>query len=372
MSGRFWFVLLLVGLAAGVAYHYWPRPQQTAAAPAGAPPGGFAMPVEAAKVSLETVTQSIPAVGSLRSAESVVISSEVAGRVSKLNINEGAAVTKGTVLAEIAPEVYEAELAQAEARLTLSRRNYDRAQELQKQGAGTIRALDEASSNLRNDQATLELAKAYLGKTKIIAPFDGVLGLRKISIGAYVEAGNAIVNLDAINPVKVDFRIPEVSLASLYVGQSVDVILAAFRGKTFHGEVVAIDPAADMMGRSIMVRAQIPNPDGQLKPGLFAQVNLIVEKRNDAKLVPERALMPVGDNQFVYKIVEGKATRTQVKIGIRQEGRVEIVEGLGPEDSVVTDGQIKLADGMPVMVLNAQPPAGAGPNGQAQGGAGHP
>jgi membrane fusion protein (multidrug efflux system) len=371
MSGRFWFVVLLVGLAAGAAYYYWPRPQQTAAAPSG-PPGGFAMPVEAAKVSVETVVQSIPAVGSLRSAESVVISSEVAGRVSKLNVNEGTAVTKGTVLVEISSEVYEAELAQAEARLTLSRRNYDRALELQKQGAGTVRALDEASSNLRNDQAALELAKAYLGKTKVVAPFDGVLGLRKISVGAYVEAGTAIVNLEAINPVKVDFRIPEVSLANLYVGQAVDVSLAAFRGKTFHGEVIAIDPAADMMGRSIMVRAQIPNPDGQLKPGLFAQVNLIVEKRNDAKLVPERALMPVGDNQFVYKIVEGKATRTQVRIGIRQEGRVEIVEGLGPEDSVVTDGQIKLADGMPVMVLNAAPPPGAGPNGQAQGGAGHP
>lgn len=352
MTRRSIVLLITVAVLGGAGYYYWTTTHSTPGGPQ-ARAGGFSIPVEATKLEPGTLVLSIPAVGSLRSAESVTISSEIMGRVSRLHIDEGRRVTKGTVLVEVSPEIYDAELVQAEARLTLSRRNHERALELQKQGAGTIRALDEAASALRNDQAAVELAKVRLSKTRITAPFDGVLGLRRVSVGAYLSPGDGIVNLEAIDPIKVDFRVPENSLTSVHVGQPIDVAVDAIPGVVFKGDVYAIDPMIDMSGRSIMIRAQIPNPDATLRPGLFANVRLIVERRENALLLPERALVPIGDDQFVFKIVDGKAAMTKIKTGQRRNGLVEVVDGLSAGDQVVTDGQIKLFDGVGVMVIGA-------------------
>lgn len=348
------FLVLVLSIAA-VGYYFASRNGGQQAGPAQGPgPGGFAIPVQAVAVTTDALVQSIPAVGSLRSAESVVIGSEIAGRISKLSIEEGGRVAKGAVLVEVSPEIYQAELTQAEARLTLSRRNHDRALELQRQGAGTVRALDEAAAALRNDEAALQLARVRLDKTRITAPFDGVLGLRRVSVGAYVTPGDPIVNLEAIDPMKVDFRIPEIYLTSVHVGQQIDISVDALPGATFMGEVYAIDPQIDISGRSIVIRANVPNPEGRLRPGLFAHVNLIIDRRENALLVPERALVPIGEDQFVFKVVEGKAALTKIQIGQRQQGRVEVTSGLSPGDLVVTDGQIKLHDGVPVMVLDGR------------------
>ena len=351
MNPRSNLFLLAVAVLAGTGYYVWTK---THGAPTNGPQvqmGGFSIPVEAAIVAAGPLVRSIPAVGSLRSAESVIISSEIMGRISRLHVEEGRKVAKGTLLVEISPEIYDAELIQAQARLTLSQRNHERALELQKQGAGTIRALDEAAAALRNDLAAVELAKARLSKTRITAPFDGVLGLRRVSVGAYLNPGDAIVNLEAIDPIKVDFRVPENSLTAVHVGQLIDVVVDALPSMSFRGELYAIDPMIDVSGRSVLIRAQIPNPDGRLRPGLFAHVNLIVERRENALLLAERALVPIGNDQFVFTIVDGKATRVKVRIGQRRGGQVEVVEGLSAGDRVVTDGQIKLNDGMPVMVI---------------------
>ena len=357
-------ILVLIAVASAGGYFYFWGPQDAPATaqggPESGPTGGFAVPVEAATVRAGTVVEAIPAVGSLRSTESVLIAPEIEGRISRLRVNEGKRVSAGTLLVELAPEIYQAELAQAQARLTYSKRSHERALKLQRQGAGTQRALDEASANLQNDLAALELAKARLDKTRIRAPFDGVLGLRRVSTGAYVKPGDPIINVEAIDPMKVDFRVPEIYLTTIQVGQKIDISVNALPGHAFTGSVYAIDPLIDVSGRSIVVRARVPNPKGILKPGLFAQISLIVEKREGALLVPERTLVPIGADQFVFKIVDGKAVRTKVTIGNRKSGEVEIVSGLAQGDIVVTDGQIKIADGTPVQVSNG-PADGKGP-----------
>ena len=352
---------LITAASAGGYYYFWgPQgaPSTAAGGPGGGPPGGFAIPVEATTVAIGTVVEAIPAVGSLRSTESVLIAPEIEGRISRLRVKEGKPVNAGTLLAELAPEIYVAELAQAQARLTYSKRSHERALKLQRQGAGTQRSLDEASANLQNDVAALQLAKARLDKTRIRAPFDGVLGLRRVSTGAYVKPGDPIINVEVIDPMKVDFKVPEIYLTAIRTGQKIDINVTALPGRSFTGNVYAIDPLVDVSGRSIVVRARVPNPNGLLKPGLFAQILLIVQKRESALLVPERTLVPIGSDQFVFKVVDGKAVRTKVKIGNREKGRVEIVSGLAKGDVVVTDGQIKIADGTPVHVSNQ--PGGPG------------
>ncbi len=213
---------------------------------------------------------------------------------------------------------------------------------------------------MRVDQAVLELAKARLDKSMISAPFDGVVGLRKVSVGDFVNVGDDIVNLEQIDPLKTDFRVAEVYLGAVRPGQRIELRVDAFPGETFTGEVYAIDPLIDESGRSIVLRARLPNPDNRLRPGLFVRVALVLNERNGAIQVPEQALVPQGQDQFVFRVVDGKAALTKVVPGLRRDGMVEVVEGLDPNDTVVTAGQIKLRDGaevQPVQPVPQQQPA---------------
>lgn len=347
-------LLLMAALGGGVYYWYaYMRPAAPETAAQGEAPaaGGFAMPVEAAPVIAEQMTLSIPAVGTLRSNESVVLSPEIAGRIAELNIEEGRPVQAGSVVAVLDQSVYKAEVAQIEASLALSRANHERAEELLAKNAGTVRARDEAVAALRADQASLALARAQLEKTVITAPFDGVLGLRRVSAGQYLSAGDEIVNLEDIDPLKVDFRVPEIYFAVVAVGQTIHLSVDAFPDDSFTGTVYAIDPLIDVNGRAIVIRASVPNPDARLRPGLFTRVRLVYESRENTLFVPEQALMPIGDAQNVFRIVDGKAMLTRVATGERVGANVEIRDGLAAGDLVVTAGQIKLQDGAPVAVL---------------------
>lgn len=348
--------VLVAAIGAG-AYWYWaPRVVAPTAATPPAQPPAMQVPVEMAAARLGTVTRAVGAIGTLQSNESVVIRPEIAGRVATIDFAEGSPVERGAVLIALDASVYDAELIEAKARLALSRKNFERADELRRRGAGTERALDEADSQLRADEASVALARARLDKMRIVAPFDGVLGLRHVSPGDYVEPGRDIVNLEDIDPIKVDFRIPELHLNELRTGQSIRVEVDAFPGVGFDGEVYAIDPRIDAAGRSILVRARIPNPDGRLRPGLFARVSLLVERRDGAVLVPEQAIMPRGDSHFVFRVVDGAAALTEVTLGQRRAGEVEILDGVGAGDAVVTAGQMKIQDGAPV--VDVAPAAG--------------
>jgi membrane fusion protein (multidrug efflux system) len=347
--------------AAAIAGAYWYFAPARQAMPAGGPgaaAGGFATPVEAKPVRVGTATQNVAAIGTLRSYESVVIRPEVAGRIAALDVPEGQAVRKGQILVRLDDSVQKAELDQALAALALARANFDRAESLLKRGAGTPQAVDQARATLLTDEASVGLAQARLEKMQLAAPFAGVLGLRKVSIGDYVGPGTDIVNLEVVDRLKVDFRVPELLLAAVRPGQNIGIQVDAFPGRAFPGQVFAVDPLVDVAGRSILLRATIDNPDGALRPGLFARVTLVVETRENAIFVPEAALVPVGDQHFVFRVVDGKASFTKVKVGARTAGEVVVLDGLAPTDVVVVAGVLKIRDGMPVQVIG---PGGAGP-----------
>lgn len=305
-------------------------------------------PVAIQPVIIGAVRQQLDAVGSLRSNESVILRPEISGRVTDILFDEGQPVKRGTPLVRLDAAVARAQVAQARASIVLSRANFSRAKELYDKGAGTQRAHDEAVAKLANDEAMLALAQATLDKSTILAPFDGIAGLRQISIGDYVNPGQAMVNIESVEQLKVDFRIPEIHAALIAVDQAVRVRLDAMPNASFEGRVYAVDPAFDPSGRAAILRARLPNPDKQLRPGMFARVTLIVEDRSNAILVPETALMPAGRDVFVFRVVNGKALQTRVRTGLRRSGEVEVLEGLNPGDQIVAEGAQKLRDGQAV------------------------
>ncbi|UCF30859.1 MAG: efflux RND transporter periplasmic adaptor subunit [bacterium] len=312
--------------------------------------------VETAPAEIMPANREISAVGTLHSNEAVVIAAEIAGRVTEISFTEGERVRAGKVLARLDSSVLQAQRDRADASLVLSRANRDRADVLLKDEAISQREWDEAYAQWRLDEADLRLAEAQLAKTVIEAPFDGVLGLRHVSVGEYVQPGIAIVTLDDTDPIKVDFRVPETFIGGLEVGQTVQVEVDAMPDRTFTGLVYAIDPKVDVNGRNLLVRARISNRDRSLRPGMFAHVNLVIEENPTALMVPEPAIISRGRDQLVYKVVEGRVVEAQVTIGMRRRGLVEIVEGLEAGDIVITAGQIKVRPGMPVTVA----PAGEG------------
>lgn len=312
--------------------------------------------VEVVKVRATRLAQSITAVGSLRSDESVVIRPEIAGRVAEILFSEGSRVIRGAPLIRFDASVQRAELAQADANLSLSKSKLERALDLQKKGFISSQAKDEADNNFRVAQAAYDLSAAKLTKLEIKAPFSGLVGLRLISVGDYVKDGQDIVNLEGVDPLKVDFKVPEIYLKQVRVGQSLQIALDAFPNQDFDGRVFAINPLVDANGRSIVIRAVVRNGEARLRPGMFARVRLLLSESRDSLTVPEQALFPVGDDQYVYRVVEGRAQRVKIDIGQRREGQVEVATGLKTDDIVVTAGQLKLKDGVTVKVVEAPTP----------------
>ncbi len=310
------------------------------------------VPVEAAKVVAAPLSEQVTAVGTLLSDESVTISAEIPGRLKEIHFAEGQPVEKGAPLFSLDDSVYRAQLADAEAKLKLAEQTYKRTSQLFSSKYATAQSADEAVSNLAVAKAAVELAGVQLEKTRIVAPFSGIIGLRQVSVGEYITAGRALVNLEAIDPVKADFRVPEKFLPAIKVGQTIRIGVDAFPGETFDGKVYAIDPRIDVAGRSLLVRAKVPNKDQQLRPGLFARVTVLLKLKEDALTIPEQAIVPQGDSQYVFKIDDGKVTLTKVTLGMRRSGRVEILHGLSADDQVVTAGQLKLRDGSQVSIVS--------------------
>ena len=308
--------------------------------------------VEASKVKTVRMAQGLTAVGSLRSDESVTIRPEVAGRISEIGFLEGQRVAKDAMLIRFDTSVQRAELAQATANLGLSKSRLERSRDLFTKGFISAQARDEAESNFKVAQATFDLSQARLTKLEIKAPFSGIVGLRMVSIGDYVKDGQDIVNLEGIDPLKVDFRIPEIYLKQVAVGQSLQITLDAFPNQTFLGKVFAINPLLDTNGRSIVIRAVVKNSEARLRPGMFARVRLLFSDDRDSVAIPEQSLIPVGDEQYLFKVVDGRAQRFKVEIGQRRDGQVEILQGLTAGDVVVTAGQLKLRDGTAVKIAD--------------------
>lgn len=347
------------GAAAGkVAEGKAPAPAGGAGKPAGPPKG---LPVKAVPAVAGPIDLDVNAVGTLLADESVMIRPEIDGRVTEIHFSEGQQVAKGQRLVTLDPSELKAQLAQADAQTRTETQRFTRAQELLAQQFISQEAVDLARNNMARAEALKREAEARLQKTSILAPFSGVVGLRLVSPGAYVKKGDDIARLESISAIKVDFRIPEAFSARAHSGQQMAIRLDAFPNEVFGGQVYAVEPVVDERTRTVLLRGRVQNKGLKLKPGMFVRVGLTMDKRTNAILVPEPAIWPQGRDTFVYRVVDGKAALTKVEIGVRRPGEVEIAHGLSAGDMVVTEGQIKLKDGAPVMVLPSKPPGGDEP-----------
>jgi len=318
--------------------------------PAGVPKG---IPVEVANVEMAMVAEEVDTVGTLLPAESVIIRSEIAGRVTTIHFSEGQLIDKDKPLITLDGEEYKAQLAASSAEVKLSELNFERQKDLLSKNASSRQNFDEAQAKLSESQARQNLDRTRLEKTKIRAPFKGMLGLRNISDGAYIRAGDDLVSLMDVNSMKLDFRVPEKFISQLKIGQAVKISVDAYFDKDFSGKIIALDSGVDEKTRTILLRARVANEKNLLYPGMFARVNLTLEERRGALLIPEQAIVPQGQDSFVFKVVNDKVAMVKVKLGQRQTGTVEINEGLQADDKVVVAGQMKLRDGAPVMAINS-------------------
>lgn len=382
-----YIVFAVIGIAAASGAAWWlQKPAQPARSDAavaggqgGAPAGGAAkgagaagrpVAVEAVAARQMALRDDAEAVGSLRSRQSVMLRPEVGGRITQLNFRDGQRVRRGQVLVQFDDQLPRAQIQQSQAELSIAQANHKRNQELVAQGFISQRSVDESAANLEVAQAKLALAQATAQRLKIVAPFDGVAGIRGVNVGDYLKDGADIVNIEDLDAVYVDFRLPERLQSKARTGQTAQVVFDALPGVRYAAVVQAISPQIDADGRAIAVRGCIDNRRLQLRPGMFARVTAVFSERADARVVPEEAIVPDGNSPYVLKIVEGQepgsrvTRRTPVKLGARAPGLVEVVEGLNAGDLVVTAGQQRIRkDGTEVRVVElGKQGAGAAPS----------
>lgn len=361
-------VLALVALS-GLAYWWQHRPEgsaKAAVASAAPKPGGPVL-VEGRAVEMLSLADDAQAVGSLRALQSVMLKPEVSGRVVKLGFTDGQRVRRGQVLIQLDDALQAAQLQQAEAQAGIARTQLQRNRELLAQNFVSASVVDQAQAALQVAEAQVALNRAQLTRMQVLAPFDGVAGIRNVNLGEYVKDGAELVSVEDASSMWVDFRLPERFVPSLKLGQSVELSLDAMPGRVLTARIEALDSQLEANGRSMLVRARLDKPGRELRSGLFARVRVVFSTREQALVVPEEALVPLGGKQYLYKLVDaadGKgrvAQRLEARIGLRVPGKVEVLEGFKPGDWVVTAGQARLsrADKLPVQLVDVDKQGGA-------------
>lgn len=316
------------------------------------------LPAEVIKVAASTLTHQLEAVGTLEAWESAVIRPELNGIITRISFEESQAVKAGDVLFELNANSYRADVAQAQARVQLSQSEYKRAEQLLQKRVGSVTDRDTALAQLRVDEAQLQVARTQLDKMTLKAPFSGMIGLRTVSPGEYVTAGQSLVELADVTRMKVEFQLPETALSKIKTGQPVTLDIAAYPGQPVTGEIYAISPIIDSRSHSIRVKASIDNAKGSLRPGLFSKITVNIGQDDQAILVPEEAIIPNNTTFLVMKVDENNTVSlSPVTLGERRGDSVQILSGLTADEVIVTAGHIKLRPGMPVTPLfpQAQP-----------------
>jgi membrane fusion protein (multidrug efflux system) len=314
----------------------------------GGPPGDFPVSVETAEVVEARLESSMKAVGTLLAEASATLRAEVPGQILAVHFSEGQPLAKGAKLYTIEATVLEAEVNEARANAKRSEAAFKRAQELNAKQLISGTDYDVARANYDVDFARLLSSQAKLSKTVIRAPFDGFVGLRRINIGDYATIGQELVDVVQLDPLRVDFSVPETLLPKLRPDLPIEVTVDAYPNEVFTGNITAVAPKSDVRGHNLEVRASLPNGDLKLRPGLFVRVNVSLGVKPNAIVIPEQAIWPIGQDKTVYVVVNGKAEQRVVKLGQRQPGVVEVVSGLEAGDIIVTAGQMRLYDGAAV------------------------
>jgi membrane fusion protein (multidrug efflux system) len=292
---------------------------------------------------------------------------EASGRIAKLAFSDGQRVRRGQLMVQLDDTLQRAQQQQAQAQAAIARTNLQRNRELLAQGFVSQSAVDQSAAALEVAEAQVALAQAQLARMRIVAPFDAVVGIRNVNVGDYVKDGADLVNLEDLSSIWIDFRLPERYLQRLKPGQAVQVGVDALPGREFAARVDALDSQLDANGRSVLVRARLSDASGSLRPGMFARARIVFASRDEALVVPEEALVPVGGRQVLYKVVVAPdggllAQRLEAQIGQRMPGKVEVLSGLQAGDRVVVAGQARLARGdmLPVRPVDLDKPAGPG------------
>ena len=296
----------------------------------------------------------VEALGTARANEAVEITSKVTNLVTAIRFREGEQVRQGATLVELDSIETRAELAAARAALAETESQLKRSRELFATQALSQAQLDQLGATLSANQARVTTAQSRLADTVIRAPFDGRTGLRRVSVGSLVTPGTVITTLDDTRVIKLDFSVPEAFIAVLVEGLPLTARSVAFPDREFTGKVVSIDSRVDPTSRSVIARAELPNPQGLLKPGMFLTVRLR-EKRAPALMISEQALVPEEGRQYVYVVADGRAQKREITIGRRAPGKVEVVTGLKPGETVVVEGTQKVRDGGPVRDVTREP-----------------
>jgi len=329
-------------------------------APAGATRGGGPTFVSIAPVRSERVSQKLEALGNARANESVDISSKTSNVVTSIMFRDGERVRRGQVLVQLDDAQLRADVAAAEAAVAESERLYNRSRELMDTEALSKAQFDQLEATLKANRARLEAARARFEDSVIRAPFNGRVGLRRVSVGTLISPGDVITTLDDTSVIKLDFSVPENFLSTLRDGLAVRATAPAFPGRAFAGKVSSIDSRVDMNTRSVTVRALLSNEDGALRPGMFLNVTLANDERA-ALVIPEEALTPEAERQYVFVVNDGKAERREVRIGNRRPGSVEVLAGLLAGEKVIVEGTQKVRDGAAVRATEVATEAASTP-----------
>lgn len=336
------FAILL--LTALIAWIYWPAEVQKSQRRGGD------IPVLVAEVIEQPFASIVEALGTAAANEAIVVTAQETDKVQKLFFEDGELVKKDQLLVTMNTVEERARLSELEINLAEARRQLERVRDLAKENAASEQVLDERRAAVDALEAQISVAKAQIADREIRAPFDGLLGTRQISEGALIRPGDQITTLDDIHTLKVDFSVAERHLPSVKLNQKVQASSVAYPDRVFEGVISHIASRVDPITRAIQVRALVSNPDLELRPGMLLQ--MVVEKNVvNSLVIPESALVPINDEQFVYLVVDGKAQRTRVTLGERRAGEVQILDGLEPGQQVVSGGTIRLRDGIAVKVV---------------------
>jgi membrane fusion protein (multidrug efflux system) len=320
---------------------------------AGGGPGGELPPmaVEVAAARVDTVVDAILATGEIEALQHIELRPEVEGRLEEILVREGAEVRQGTPLFKVDDAELRAQVARLEADRDLAEQALRRTRELLEQNASSEADLEQAEANARSARAQLELQQVRLERTVVRAPFAGVVGVRFVSLGDFVNNSTRLTTLQTADPQRASFQVPERYAGRLRRGQEVTFRVAAVQDRQFSGIVDFVDPVVRLPGRTIMVKARVPNRRRDLKPGMFIEARLVTDVRPNAIVVPEDAILPLQGADYVWVATEGQATRREVVLGVRTPGFVEVRSGVEPGEQVVVGGLERLREGAPVMPM---------------------
>lgn len=348
--------LAIIAVLAAVGVGAWLLKDQvlgnTAKLGAGTAP---AVLVQVKPVRVGTVTERIEAVGTALANEAIIITAKTTGIIERIAISEGEKVKAGQVLVQFDDAEAKAELEAQRALTRAAFLAYDRATKLiEKQNVAQAK-VDDLLSAWKASEGRVKVLEARLADLKLVAPFAGKVGLRRVSIGALVQPGAVITTLDDDSIIRLKLSVPEGSLSNVKVGQDVEATAAAYPKRVFNGKVSSIDSRVDQITRAAEIRADIPNTDGALKPGMFLAYRLVLARRDNSLLVPEEALLAEGARQYVFVVADGRALKREVKIGDRNAGEVEVLSGVKADENVVVAGIQKIRNNSLVKLAPARP-----------------